>query len=45
MKDGFAEMGEQEDFRYKPIGHVKSVFQGMTSFLLSTTKIRFIGLI
>jgi len=21
-------MGEQEDFRYKPIGHVKSVFQG-----------------
>ena len=45
MKDDFAEMAEQDDFRYKPIGHVKSVFQGTTSLLLSTKKINFIGVL
>ena len=28
-------MEEGGGFTYKPIGHVKSIFQGMTSFLLS----------
>ena len=41
MKNDLAEMEEQEGFRYKPIGHVKSVFQGMTSLLLSPKKICF----
>ena len=31
MEDDLAEMEEGGGFTYKPIGHVKSVFQGMTS--------------
>ena len=38
MKNDLAEMEEQEGFRYKPIGHVKSVFQGMNSLLFSPKK-------
>ena len=35
MEDNLAEMEEGGGFTYKPIGHVKSVFQGMASILLS----------
>ena len=41
MKNHLAEMEEQEGFRYKPIGHVKSVFQGMTSLCLSAKEMEY----